>query len=618
MGHPRDKYFVEPLSEKAVLKTEQVVATDRASICPGIGDRDFWGKIGLVEQAAVLLDKAGRLCAEDLPVISDEMFLDFSKTGNRERYQTVLRSRRERLMPLTIAECLENQGRFIPTLEHVIREQCKEQTWLLPAHDPKLGNFKGEWVDVDLASAMLGLNLATIWQLLSSRLSDETKTLIEENIRWRILDPYRLMISSERTYNWWLTHDSNWNSVCLTGVTGCGVMMEESRHSRAFFITAAEKYSWNYIDGFNDDGYCSEGIGYWNYGFTNYLVLAHLINRATNHAIDLYRRPHIQAIAESGTKLEIINSVYPSFSDCNLRIIPSPVILEFFARRGADIPEQPIDAYTTKLFESQLYEFTTFSKLLTDPPDSPAATTKHINALRSQFENNDVVICRPGTDSSCIMGLALKAGHNDEMHNHNDVGSYVVVVNDEPVLLDPGNEVYTRRTFSPRRYESRILNSYAHPVPVVAGALQPDGKDANGRIAGTDFSDDCDTIILDLLGAYTVPSLVELHRTFEYSRKRTGVITITDAVTFSTPEQFETALTTMGNVEQIDDTRLHIRSGKEAVEACIDTSGTNWEICPERINADMSIAGEPTRIAIRLVEPVIEATVKVTIRQLPD
>ncbi|MDB6028847.1 MAG: hypothetical protein JWM68_5070, partial [Verrucomicrobiales bacterium] len=43
------------------------------------------------------------------------------------------------------------------------------------------------------------------------------------------------------------------------------------------------------------------------------------------------------------------------------------------------------------------------------------------------------------------------------------------------VLVDPGSEVYTGRTFSSNRYESDVLNSFGHDVPVVAGKLQSAG-----------------------------------------------------------------------------------------------------------------------------------------------
>ena len=73
---------------------------------------------------------------------------------------------------------------------------------------------------------------------------------------------------------WWLTTTNNWNAVCLAGVTIAATAMIDDRHERAFYLAAAEKYIRNFLDGFTADGYCSEGLGYWNYGFGHFLLLA--------------------------------------------------------------------------------------------------------------------------------------------------------------------------------------------------------------------------------------------------------------------------------------------------------------------------------------------------------
>jgi hypothetical protein len=90
----------------------------------------------------------------------------------------------------------------------------------------------------------------------------------------------------------------------------------------------------------------------------------------------------------------------------------------------------------------------------------PAENASQGPGIRSWFENAGILICRPAANSSSQMAVALKGGHNNEHHNHNDVGSFVVVSGDRPLLLDPGGEVYTARTFSSRRYESNVLNSF--------------------------------------------------------------------------------------------------------------------------------------------------------------
>ena len=67
--------------------------------------------------------------------------------------------------------------------------------------------------------------------------------------------------------------------------------------------------------------------------------------------------------------------------------------------------------------------------------------------------------------------LAAKAGHNAENHNQNDVGSFVLHVDGESLIREPGRGLYSRDYFSPRRYENVFANSFGHSVPRVGGQL---------------------------------------------------------------------------------------------------------------------------------------------------
>ena len=75
------------------------------------------------------------------------------------------------------------------------------------------------------------------------------------------------------------------------------------------------------------------------------------------------------------------------------------------------------------------------------------------------------------------LSAAVKGGSNDEFHNHNDVGGFVLAVDGTvPVIVDPGAEYYSGRSFSSRRYESNLNNSFGHSVPRINGELQIAGK----------------------------------------------------------------------------------------------------------------------------------------------
>ena len=584
-----------------------------------IADRDAWEKLAKNGSFQNIIIEAENLLQTPIPDQPDDLYLDFSRTGNRTRWQKVSGRRRGRIPTLTLAECLENKGRFIPAFEEIIRVLCSERTWVMPAHDSKLSNFNGTSIDIDLSSSALAWSLATADYLLTDKLSPEIRRLIRENLDRRIFEPYQDMVLGKREKNWWMTGTNNWNAVCLAGVTGSALAVIDSPHQRAFFIAAAENYSKNFLEGFTDDGYCSEGLGYWNYGFGYYIMLGEMIYQATNGKVDLLQDNKAKQAATFGSNIEIINGVYPAFADCSINAQPGSKLMYFVSRRfglGLRSWEQidPVSA-DGSLYESMMYSFPNSASrapLSKEPSQGPG--------IRSWFDQAGVLISRPGPNSSSRLAVALKGGHNQEHHNHNDVGSFVVVLEDKTLLLDPGGEIYTARTFSSRRYESNVLNSFGHPVPVVAGKLQQTGRQAQGRVINQAFTDSTDTLVLDISSAYDVPELKKLERKFVYSRGACGSLCVTDEVTFSRPCDFGTALITFDSWKQTSPSSLIVYDSEKALHVDIKVTGADaerhpadFEIQPETIQEDVSARKQPTRLGINLSQPVTYALVSITI-----
>ena len=132
---------------------------------------------------------------------------------------------------------------------------------------------------------------------------------------------------------WWLSATNNWNAVCLAGVTGAALAAVESRRERAWFAAAAEEYVQNYLRGFTPDGYCPEGVGYWNYGFDYYMMLAQTLKAASGGKVDLMDSPRVEKIARFGRRMEILPGLYPAFADCDLGERPFPALMAFLSRR---------------------------------------------------------------------------------------------------------------------------------------------------------------------------------------------------------------------------------------------------------------------------------------------
>lgn len=581
-----------------------------------ITDRAAWDKLAQAPAFAAVVAQAQKLSRQRVPALPDDLYLDFSKTGNRRRCERVLRERQDRIVSFTLAECLDNHGRFLGALITSIEALCAEKTWTYPAHDRKLDNFYGRIVEMDLRATAVAWDLATADYLLGDKLPPATRRLIRDHVRRRVLQPFRDMVQGRRDEIYWLRATHNWNAVCLAGVTGAALALEDSPEDRAWFIAAAQHYIRFFLSGFTPDGYCSEGVGYWNYGFGHFLMLGEAIRQATNNHLDLLADPAALQPARYSLRSEILHGIYPTIADCHPGSRPAPQFVRFISERlSLDVPGADKEDFAKP--SGSLAATMMFSFLERPLPAVTHSQTTPDSPLRTWFKDGGVLICRPEPDSKTQFAAALKGGHNAEHHNHNDVGSFSVVVGKAMVICDPGGEVYTARTFSGRRYDSKVLNSYGHAVPVIAGQLQRTGAQARAVVVRAGFRDEEDTLVLDLRSAYPVPELQRLERTFVFRRAEPAALTVRDDVAFREPKSFETALITWGSWKQLSDTELRINDDGGAVRVKIDAGGKPFKINAETLNEDVSTPRKPLRLGIALTTAVQTASVTLTITPEP-
>ncbi len=580
-----------------------------------IHDRAVWDEVGRAARFQGFVHGVETALKKPLPELPDDLYLDYSRTGNRERYQKVFFDRHSRFAKLVLAECVENRGRFLPAIEEALRAILAEKTWVLPAHDGSLANFKGKTVEIDLAASATASSLATAAYWLGDRLSEETRKLVRSELERRTFAPFEGMVNQGKPRTWWLTGTNNWNAVCLAGVTCAATATIEDRQRRAFFIAAAEKHIQHFLRGFTPDGYCSEGLGYWDYGFGNFMLLAEDIVRATGGKLDLWEQPKVAAIAQFARRLEILPGVYPAFADCHIGPRPDARIMAYVSRRfgwgWTEWEKQGLGLAAGP--SSNLLEFGLVGLENSASRRAPASAQASPQALRDWFADAGILICRPAADHPRGLGAALKGGHNAEHHNHNDVGSFVVAIGKSTPLLDPGSEVYTRRTFSGRRYESNVLNSFGHPVPRVAGKLQRQGRQAAAKVLVSEFTEAKDTLALDLRSCYNVPELTRLVRTFVFSRAGRGSLTVSDDVEFSSPQEFETALITLAPWKRVGDDALVIGEGAEAVRVTLAAGEHAFKLQATEIREDLPGKFVPKRLGIALTGAMRQATVRMTI-----
>ncbi len=581
-----------------------------------ITDRAAWDKLAAIPEAKKAVADAERVAAMPVPEQPDELFLDFSKTGNRDRWQNVAFERRRRVATLTLGECLENQGRFLKPLEAVIAALCREKTWVYPAHDKSLANFNGEAREMDLGAVFVAMELAEADYLLGDKLSAGTRQLIRDHVRQRVLHPFREMAEGKIKEMGWMRSVNNWNAVCLGSITIAALAIEDSPEDRAFYVAAAERYIRFFLSGFTPDGYCSEGVGYWNYGFGHYIMLTEAVRRATNNKLDLMADPAAMQPSLFCVRSEIINGLFPTIADCSPGSQPDTRMTAYVCRRF----DLGLTACRGKSLMGPGGGLT--ATMMTYSFEEPLPIVRKsegdlASPLRTWFSDGGVLICRPAPGATTEFAAVLKGGHNAELHNHNDVGSFSVVLGDRMLICDPGGEVYTARTFGAKRYESKVLNSFGHSVPIVDGQLQKAGADAHGVVLQTQFSDREDFLKLDLRSAYPAKGLRKLERTFVFRRGESPSLSVADDIAFETPGKYETALVTWGEWNRDGADAIVITDGGKSLRVEIATGGVPFEVRAETLDENVRTPKKPVRLGISLKEPVASGQVRLRISPSP-
>lgn len=547
----------------------------------GIGisykDRTFWNKIKESDDAKQLLEEeAPALLKQGMPPFVDSLYLHLNKTNVRLPGENMMNARYQYLYRLTLAECLENKRRYIPAIEKALLALCSQKPWSIPAHDRDLKNYKGTDYYVDLVVATAGNSIAQCVTMLDDRLSPEVRARVQCAFREKVFRPVYRCLEETKPF-WWFTITNNWNSVCLAGVTGAALALLPNKEERAYFVAAAEKYNVYGMKGYADDGYCSEGVGYYNYGFRAYILLREEVCRATQGKIDFFQTPKFVRIAQYGKKIQMNEGVSPAYSDCRIGLSPDRFILSYCDRALGitSAEEQPVLPKGSNLSLHLLELFTSQVTRVGMTDGIRQVLQEESDVLRAYYEQAGILIARPARGTSCRLAISAKGGTNAENHNHNDVGSYAIALGKETMTGDQGGpNSYPGDYFNgnaPQKY--KIKGSFGHPVPVVDGQIQSSGSKAKGVVLKKEFTNETDIFSIDYTSAYSTPNLNKLIRTFVYDRQGEGYFMVGDEFTAKAPIRFETAITTRTDWKILDDTHLLLTTGSEQMIVAIDASG---------------------------------------------
>jgi hypothetical protein len=462
----------------------------------------------------------GRLKADrPIPILSYSRFRDYARNGNRSRYETVLYGRTAQIKLAAIACALGLD--YKEYLQDLIWADCEATWWTLPAHERSSPG-------IDLLVAMTGREFAFMHAMLGHVLDEEVRGRMVDEVQRRVLRPF----AQDAFPFWWRKTTNNWNAVCHGGIVIAAMLLEKDAAVLTTILAKALEGLGRFLEGFTSDGGCTEGMSYWVFGFGWYVAMATALYDFTAGRIDLMRRDGIEAICRYPLSATLRPGQVVPFADCEDVYVPYAMAAQI--NRFHAIPEL---LGMCDLAEGGQASIETLEDLLLY---DGAPLTAWQDRSSHHLQQLGIALLRRGG-----LSVAAKAGNNNEHHNHNDIGSFVVHKGRTLFLTDPGAPIYSANTFSERRYESPYCNSFGHSVPVIGGAWQATGEQYRGHLAVEGLEGPTPRCRIKMAGAYNVPELALLRR--ELTLADDNRVDLTDRFSFraapaAVEEAFITAL----------------------------------------------------------------------------
>ena len=448
------------------------------------------------EAVRTLSAAAETLNEKEWPVLPAVRYMDFVKNGNRSRYQEGYFERRTRLRQLVIAECAEGKGRFLEQIINGIWAVCEETTWCLPAHlgkkeaDDALADIENDRPVLDLFAAETGALLAWIYYLMGEKLRGicrQVPSRMTCEIERQVLKPYL-----ERNDFWWmgLAHDrpvNNWNPWINENVLGCALTAARDEADRLQIVRKAARSVDRFLHFYAPDGGCDEGPGYFNVAGVSVLDVLEQFFLATEGKVNLFCDPLIRNMADYIRHMHIADDYFVNFADAGVRhrSVSEDVLLRAaqrsgnraladfarmrFARNPSLRPEGNLLLGSGRIYRDLAALFSGDGSCFAGAAD--VASPGH------WFGGIQVATARTKENSFGGLFLAAKGGCNEESHNHNDLGNYIIFADGCPAVVDAGVGVYSRKTFSAERYDIWSMQSSWHNTAVVNGCDQLPGRE---------------------------------------------------------------------------------------------------------------------------------------------
>ena len=454
-------------------------------LLPGLGGRKSW-KILPDEVKQYFKTAADELKDKQYMILPATVYMEFTKTGNRKIYEDIYFERRIDLMTLLIAECISAKGEYTDQIINLVWAICEETSWVPSPH-----NNKGELPDieyetfVDLFSAETGAIISWVYYFLGDRIDKSSPTVrrrMEIEVDKRILTPYL-----QYNHFWYMGLEggravNNWNPWINSNVIIAFAVFEKNRERFIQGIEKTAKSADAFIGEYHDDGGCDEGPGYFGAAGAALFDYLEALSDITGGEINnIYDNELIKNMARYIYRVYIGGGYFVNYADGPTR---SGAPAKLLARVGESISDNNLTGFANEItaesenlggYSMGFHTYRNIKSLFQKVPYGESL--EFCPPKVYWFDGTEILIARDKEGSKSGMFISAKGGHNAESHNHNDVGHFILYSDEKPVIIDVGVETYTKKTFSPERYDIWAMQSCYHNLPTINGFDQSDGKD---------------------------------------------------------------------------------------------------------------------------------------------
>lgn len=539
---------------------------------PQYNNRKGWDNL-LGDSKADVIKEGEKYLNYQWQVIKATDYLEYERSGNREIMQSPYNKNNQAIVALLMAELAEGKGRFTDQLINGVFHSCEMTSWVLSAHltaqhSKRVLPDYTEQV-IDLGSGNLSSALAWTYYFLNNEFDKVDPSISKRlyyELKKRTLDPY---MNEDRF--WWMAFNlkpggmvNNWNPWCNFNVLQCFMLLENDKDKLAKAVYRTMQSVDKFINYTHSDGGCEEGPSYWGHAAGKMYDYLQLLSNVTNGQVSIFDEPIIRNMGEYISRSYVGDGWVVNFADASAKGGGNAQLIYRYGKAVNSTEMMQFAAYLEKqepsTFKADIDIFRALQTLL------------YRNELNDQkpIHNTPDYTWYPETEFCYIkdkagLFLATKGGYNNESHNHNDIGTFSLYMNNTPIIIDAGVGTYTRQTFSNERYSIWTMQSNYHNLPVINEVPQAFGSQY--KATNVVFNPKSSTFSADISKAY--PETAQVKQWIRSYRLKNGILNIEDSFDLKEAMQNnQVNFLTWGdiNIDTLGEVYIHVNGQKAILE----------------------------------------------------